>query len=385
MKLKYLLFIVFFSLQSILTQAQIADEIRAFVDSSNFTVNNGRKLMVQELKARDYEKVKEIFEYLEETTKNKDFSAFLYSEVITIQFLIQDWDELLDNMWFFKDRSGRQINAEAPEIMSALYASVVRDIALIESEFEKINIDMESRRLLEIILYFFKNGSEDEIYSEMVKSYQKEYPDSRYEDFLLNFMPSVRIKASIGMSFGSGMIITTEKLAEDFSSNASFNMSFDFNIQRVFTSLYLHGASLGIINSFSIEKGGEIIDFSTEDNFQYIDAGLKGGYFLIRNKRVHLAPFLSISGSSLQSKLYESDTNRDEYKIFNSFTYGGGLHTEIKIVEFNYASAYGQPTNSYLSLKFEPGYNFIAKYKDPYYHGNNPYFIAALVWGFGDF
>ncbi len=97
--------------------------------------------------------------------------------------------------------------------------------------------------------------------------------------------------------------------------------------------------------------------------------------------------FLSISGSFLESTNYDDPDDNDlEYEIFNSFTYGIGLHTEVKVYEFDSNNMYyGGTTNGYFSIKFETGYNKILKFEDKYAVGDTPYFICALVLGFGQF
>jgi hypothetical protein len=67
----------------------------------------------------------------------------------------------------------------------------------------------------------------------------------------------------------------------------------------------------------------DTLNFELNEKFSYLDAGLKGGYFIVRSNRFHLAPYASISGSHLESTKYDDPKDKDlEYEIFNSFTYG---------------------------------------------------------------
>ena len=133
--------------------------------------------------------------------------------------------------------------------------------------------------------------------------------------------------------------------------------------------------------------GIETIDFNKNESFQYLDAGLKCGYFFIRNGRINFSPYFSISASFLESKRYDSEDDNKEYKVFNSFTYGPGIHNEIKLKEFNTSNRYYYYgyEHSYISFKVDAGYNFIAKFKDEYFKGNTPYVMVGLIWGIGDF
>lgn len=129
----------------------------------------------------------------------------------------------------------------------------------------------------------------------------------------------------------------------------------------------------------------DTLDFVEGEKFTYFDGGLKAGYFLIRSKRFHLAPYVSVSGGFLESTKFEYEEDDDlEWEIFNSFTYGGGLHTEILLYEIP-GNEYSTGSPGYFSLKLEAGYNKILKFKDTYAEGDMPYFICALVLGFGRF
>jgi hypothetical protein len=161
----------------------------------------------------------------------------------------------------------------------------------------------------------------------------------------------------------------------------------DFNVDRVFTSLYLNATNLKLKEPFTAISSYDTLDFTLDEKFSYLDGGLKAGYFFIRNHRFHLAPYISISGSFLESMRYDDPDDNDlEYEVFNSFTYGAGLHTEVKLLHFATSNYYYYGgTDSHLSLKLEAGMNKMAKFKDPYAVGEITYITCALVWGFGQF
>ena len=182
------------------------------------------------------------------------------------------------------------------------------------------------------------------------------------------------------------MVFTTGDLASNFSNNASFNMGMDINIHKLFTSLYLHGSILKLQEPFMAVWRTDSLNLMCDEKFSYLDAGLKTGYFIVRNNCFHLAPYASLSGSFLESTKFDDPSDNElEYEVFNSFTYGAGLHTEIKLYEYEYPSFYYGVTKGYLSMKLETGYNKILKFKDVLSTGDTPYFILAIVIGFGQF
>lgn len=365
--------------------AQIENEIKSFVDSTEIIVNNGRKLLLEKISNNEYSKAREIYQYLTNKTQNNSYSAFYYTEDVYINMLVGDWYNLSQIMLDYKNKSKKTLAANTFQIVPLLSENVSLKSDSLLSDCKKSELDIESIKVIEIILHLLKTGSVDSEYNLKLNAFNKEYKPSRYDDLLKYYIPKSRIKGAISWAIGSGMIFTTEKLAINFRPNASINMSMDVNIQRVFTSLYLNGANLKLQRPFDGNTGSEILSFRKDESFHFLDAGLKGGYFLIRSDKFQVAPFLSASGGFLESTRYDSEDDDNEYKIFSSFTYGFGLHTEFKLTDFNTPNYYGYYTHSYISMKFETGYSFITKFNNNNFKGNMPYFNIALVLGMGDF
>ncbi len=97
MKTKILLFLSFlFFIFSESANAQIENEIKSYSDSTVEFVNNGRKLILQSIEKEDYEKTKEIYQYLTEITEGKAYSAFYYFESLNILLITSDWSSFLE-------------------------------------------------------------------------------------------------------------------------------------------------------------------------------------------------------------------------------------------------------------------------------------------------
>jgi hypothetical protein len=367
--------------------SQIGDEIVSYVDSTEILVHKGRKLIVKELGDSNFVKTKEIYNYLTEETKNEHYSAFYYIEDLYINMLVGEWETVNNLMLEHGKYKNKIIYPNSPGIIQKLYELILHNNHAILSSCRNSQIDEQAKMLIAALLQYIKNESSDKEYNEKLVAYKKKYNNQKYESFVKGFMPKKIIKASWNFSMGSGMVFTTDDLSTNFSNNASFNMGMDFNIHKVFTSLYLHGTSLKLQEPFMATSDIDTLNFELNEKFSYLDAGLKTGYFIIRSNHFHLAPYASISGSFLESTKYDDpDENDLEYEIFNSFTYGVGLHTEVKLYEFESNNMYyGGMTNGYLSIKLEAGYNKILKFKDTYAAGDTPYIISALVLGFGQF
>lgn len=368
--------------------SQIGNEIASYVDSTEILVKNGRKLILKELTDSNLIKTKEIYDYLTAETRDEPYSAFYFLEDMYINMLVGDWGTINNLMLEHEKLKNKTVYPNSQEISSKLYELTLSNKQTILSSCELSQIDEQAKMLIAGLFKYLEKESSDKEYNEILVAYKKKYDNQNYESFVNGFMPKKIIKASWNFSFGSGMVFTTGDLAKNFSNNASFNMGMDFNIHKVFTSLYLHGTSLKLQEPFMATSDIDTLNFGLNEKFTYLDAGLKTGYFLVRSNRFHVAPYVSISGSFLESTKYDDPEDNDlEYEIFNSFTYGGGLHTEIKLHEFEYKNMYyyGGKTGGYVSLKFEAGYNKILKFNDKYAIGDTPYIICALVLGFGQF
>jgi hypothetical protein len=339
-------------------------------------VLNGRRLIIKELNDGNITKVKEIYDYLTAQTKDGPYSSFYYVEDFYINMLANDWETTNALMLDYEKNKDRVIYPNSQYLIPKLQDMILKNSQQILSNCNSSQINEQAKRLIDILITFIEREGTDNEYNKKLESYKRDFKNKEYESFEKGFLPAKTIRASWGFSFGSGMIFTTDDLSKNFANNASFNMAMDINIGKVFTSLYMHATSLKLKEPFIAVSEVDTLDFKVDDKFPYIDAGIKGGYFIIRNDRFHLAPYVSISGSNLESNKYKSSEDNDlEYKIFDSFTYGAGIHTEIKLHEYSYPNMYYgyHYTQGYFSLKLEAGYNKILKFNDHYAKGDTPY------------
>jgi hypothetical protein len=375
---------ILFSINSF---SQIGDEIVSYVDSTEMLVHKGRKMMLNELSSNNLTRTKEIYEYLSDATMNEYHSAFYYLEDIYINMLAGDWESVEKFMLEYEKYKDKIIYPNSQVLVKKLYDMILINGQAILSDCRSSGMDEQAKMLIEVLLVYIETESWDEEYNDKLLAYKRKFNNQKYKSFENGFMPGKIMKYSWNFSFGSGMVFTTNELSSNFSNNASYNMGMDFNIHKVFTSVYIHGANLKLQEPFMVYSGIDTLKFELNENFSYLDAGLKTGYFVLRNNRFNVAPYVSISGSFLESTKYDDPEDSDlEYEIFNSFTYGAGLHTEVKVYGFESRNSYYSGySNGYLSIKLETGYNRILKFKDTHAIGNTPYFICALVVGFGQF
>ena len=366
--------------------AQIENEIRNYVDTTEKLVNNGRRLMGQALADQNLRKVQEIYYYLGSVTENSRYSAFSYTEHLYLCMIISDWERwaaLAENISTFRQKI---LYPEKYSILDLLQEEVVRIAESGSGTGNRVVPDLETNELIDLYLHLLGNDFNEE-YNRRLKQFRSKYPESRYNDFLASYMPGKYMKGSWTWMLGAAYISPLSAYRETFSPSPVFSMSMDFNIGRVFTSLFINAGKQELLTPFTATTSTDIFDFTPGEKFSYFDGGIMAGYFLVRGDRVNLAPYISLGGGTLESDRFAYEDDKYEIEVFNTFIYGAGVHAEIKLFSFDMNNPYGYGTvgNSFISLKVEGGYNALSSFRIPQFEGNAAYIKAGLVWGIGDF
>jgi hypothetical protein len=373
---------------SINLSAQIENEIRAFVDSSEVMISNGRRLLVKKLVYGDLIKANEIYSYLVLVPDGTDIRAFSYTEDLYINLLLHNYPVWIDKAMSYSNISQNYNNEQDDNITSCLYDLIIQRNKELSTDIGNADITQEEKELLKIFLSLVTMDLPEEIFDYQIEDFKKKYPDSKFNDFLKNYMPKSQGKSSTAYGMGASGIFLTGELGKSFSNNAVFNLNWDINISKLYASLYFQVGGLQVKRPFYTTSSIDTLNFENGESFDYFEGGLLFGYFLVRNKWLHIAPYTGILGTSLMSNVFPDPEDDDfELKAINAFTVGLGLKTEFKLYEYEmrnfYGNEYGQP--AYFSLKLEGGYNIITKQEIDIFEGNIAYVKAAIMWGFGRF
>lgn len=373
---------------SINLSAQIENEIRAFVDSSEVMISNGRRLLLKKLVDGDLIKANEIYSFLVLVPEGNDIRAFSYTEDLYINLLFHNYPIWVDKAINYSNISHRYNNEQDDNITSSLYDLIIQRNKELSSDIGKAEITQEEKELLKIFLSLVTMDLPEEIFEYQIEDFKKRYPDSKFMDFLINYLPKPKGTLSTAYGMGASGIFPTGELGKSFSSDAVFNLNWDFNISKVYASLYFQVGGLQVKRPFYTTSSIDTLNFEEGETFDYFEGGLLIGYFLVRNKSIHIAPYTGLLGTSLMSNRFPDPQDNDyELNIINAFTVGLGLKTEFKLYDYEmrnfYGNEYGQP--AYFSLKLEGGYNIVTKQEFEIFEGNIVFIKAAIMWGFGRF
>jgi hypothetical protein len=373
-------------------QAQLIDEIRTFVDSTELIMNNGRRMLYQSLATGDKDKADDLHNFLKEQALAKHCFAFNYNESLYICLLLNDWDAWLDNARNYKTivtlSSCYQYNED---YVQRLYGLVIRNMESIQKKLDSHEMTTDERDLMQLYLHLLKVDKPDDLYSSLYKSFKRNHKYSAYIGFIEGYMPRALTKAAFAMSVGPTTITPTGNLNNFFNPGVLFNMSMDVNLNKIYSGFHVSGGALKLKQPVSFFNSNGIIEqeFKQGESFSFFTAGIYAGYFLVRNERWQLAPYINIGGSTLESSLYTSYDKEPEYQIFDSFNFGPGFHTEFRIAEFTldpyYGALPGMETSSYISFKMDIGYDIVTNNKNIDFKGNFPYVRFGLVWGIGNY
>lgn len=366
--------------------AQVANEINSYADGTEAQVIKGRKLLIQMLTQKEDHKANEVYQYLSSLKAENQMAAFNYTENIYANLLLGNWPALISCMQECEQKNSRYPYPTNDHLAEVLYDRLlpVTDSLLLESQ--KSGLDTESQKVVALLLYQLKNGTPDDKYDRMYRSYKRAFRQSEYSNFVNNYLPAATIKGSVSLGGGPGAIFPTGRLGEKFSPTLKSCFSLDFSIHKAFVSIYITGAGFNLKEPLLALSATDSLFFSTEDTFSYFEGGMKAGYFLVRNNRLQVAPYFNISATNLESNLFKEEEDDDrELGVMNSLTFGPGVHTALKLYQYDQKDMRGFPNMFYFALKMDAGYNMAAKYEQKYFKGNTPGFMVGIVYGIGHF
>lgn len=392
MKKKHVFAILFVFAFSITAKAQIENEIKNYVDSTEILLNNGRKFLSKSIQDGNLKKSQEVFHYLMMKGEERNCWSFSYKEQLLLNIAFKDVSATLRLIENYSDESVYLCYRNMEPVEDAVYAEFRKNKPRLENLKTSDALEGDDRAILGILFYILENDTQSEQYNVLISDFKKKYPQSKYNKFVKNYLPTPKTKSSISYFLGSKFNFFSGNLSKYFNNSPTVAFSMDFCISKLYISMYMEGANLKILRPVTLtNKTGESHDFEAGDWFNKMDIGFKTGYYLIRNKHIHIAPYATLlAGGFMESTLYttESDSNK-EFSIYDSFTPGLGVNFEYKLGGYKSKTAapymYGFENLGYFSLKLDAGFVTIPGFKYLPAKGDAAYITLGLVWGIGEF
>jgi hypothetical protein len=333
----------------------------------------------------NFEKVKEIKDYLLENYASNENNVFYPSEYYLILFLVNDYDELLSAVdhpvmgirypnWktgFFYD-----------DLWQNLIEETRNNVNDIEEQLKKADLSDVDRDFLTLLLKYLVRGSK-ETYPEITQDsinvwangFLKKYPESNYTDMVKKSIKFELVPSDWGFSFSffSGYGLFTKDVKNYIKNNVPVGVGFDVCYKRF--ALYLRDYigfthlkkdlpySLGVW-----EKGSSA---------QVMIPEVSLGYYVKEGKHYKVAPFAGIAYTGIIPVEVDEDKNPDLSEADRgATTFSVGVNLDV-IPFVNLKS--NKPESGYVYLKIRYAYgmtSFGQKYQG--FEGNIHYITVGI-------
>ena len=226
MKRILLFFALFIAIPSF---AQIEEEIMQ--SSKSAKIAQGRDYLVEKFLDRDYDKVKEIKDYLL-SLEGDDYVALTPYELWHILAWTKEFDALTENLRHFDSvyyhSFDNKIFPERDLLLRKLYLNGCEDEHLIRFNLQEAQLQLEDEAAVSLTLDWLlqKSVDEQDELNEKSTRFLKDYPNSDYEWFVRHFVREVYVEKNWG--WGMGLDICTAFSSEIIRKpSAGFGISFD--------------------------------------------------------------------------------------------------------------------------------------------------------------
>lgn len=341
---RYILLIVVLFATAFSSFAQIEDEIQ---QSKKEKIAKGRAYLLEKFIERDYDKVKEIKDYLM-TLEDDYYIALWPSELCHILQWTKEYGELtsllrgMDSAYFSASDHAKYNNKVLPEyddLYKQLYLRGLEDKHLLQFGLQEADLNSEDRALLTMLLDWMfvkkhylvrdiQNDPDQGRVNEMATRFLSDYPNSDYEWFVRNVIRKQYVENDWGWGIGLDICggFLTGSLKDKFLPIFGFGISMDVLYKKFLLNL---GYDI-IISDTKIDQpySGGIYPAGSRDNVMNFYADL--GYRIVDNRAISLAPFVGIGGAWDTYGYGQYDKpNLSELDKFYT-TYQAGLIFDIK-------------------------------------------------------
>ena len=295
---RYLLLIVVLFATAFSSFAQIEDEIQ---QSKKEKIAKGRAYLLEKFIERDYEKVREIKDYLMEMDDD-NYVALTPFEQWHILLWTKEYDALTetlrhsDSVYFASYE--KKVFPEQDDLMRRLYYRSAEDEHLLRFSLNEAQLPEEDRAFLTLFLDWLvrsENNDNQDNWNAEADKFLAGYPNSEYEWFVRHWIRKQYVENDWGWGMGLDVCggFLTGSLKDKFLPIFGFGISFDVLYKKFLLNL---GYDI-IISDTKIDQpySGGIYPAGSRDNVMNFYADL--GYRIVDNRAISVIPFVGIGGA----------------------------------------------------------------------------------------
>ena len=352
--MKKLLFLILISLSVFHSSAQtdsLQTQILNYTDSTSEIIIKGRGLLADKFMEGDYQKVKEIKEFLMAKVPQENYVVFNPLEYWTILYWTQQYDELLASMALqdslnnspnrryqhFNDlRFEKKITPPKDLLGEKLVKRSTDSILQLYTFIDHSTLIREDKDFLKLRIQYITSmsnytpGKTDSL-NVTADQFLNSYPNSHYNQFIrqnirYEFVPS---KWAFVFEFFSGYGILNEELKNTFTNPVPIGIAFDVYYKNV--ALFLRNYIGFSKTKTDIPYNNGIWEREKQARVYLPEASL--GYVVMDNKIAKLTPFAGFAGTAFLPTENDIQENKALKKAGLNFTntYTAGINLDIKL------------------------------------------------------
>ena len=358
--------------------AQIEKEID---QSKSEQIHKGREYLLEKFLDRDYDKVKEIKDYLL-GLETDDYKALALFELWHILFWTQEFDALTESFRqidsAFAANQEKTVIPPRDQLREQLYRRGIEDEHLLRFNLQEAHLPAEDEAFLNLYLdWDLKQLTPENIEkcNELADAFLAQYPNSDYEWFVRHMIRKVYVDKNWG--WGLGFDLCSGFSTGTFSRPiGGLGLSLDL-FYRKFDFMLGYEVVFGktvVDVPYSINSVPEIYPKGSHSNTIVWYANL--AYPVLEKKRLRLAPFVGIGGVSdsyPDDKVPGSDLkNQGEHRWTGNaglcLDIKGSIGYEVGMTRFKYMFSMTLPNAPISTMHtFSVGWTYILRGKERVY------------------
>lgn len=358
--------------------AQIEKEID---QSKSEQIRKGREYLLEKFLDRDYDKVKEIKDYLL-GLETDDYKALALFELWHILFWTQEFDALTESFRqidsAFAANQEKTVIPPLDQLRGQLYRRGVEDEHLLRFNLQEAQLPAEDEAFLNLYLdWDLKQLTPENIEkcNELADAFLAQYPNSDYEWFVRHMIRKVYVDKDWGWGMGFDLCsgLSTGKFSRPI---AGLGLSLDL-FYRKFDFMLGYEVVFGktvVDVPYSINSVPEIYPKGSRSNTVVWYATI--AYPVLEKKRLCLAPFVGVGGvadSYPDDKVPGSDLkNQGEHRWTGNaglcLDIKGSIGYEVGMARFKYMFSMTLPNAPISTMHtFSVGWTYILRGKERVY------------------
>ena len=309
MKKTLLCFIILVNCFSFSSNAQIKSEIRNYSDSTAYWIENGKKILLNSLYNGDFDKVGELYDYLEKSYGNGPYEVFSFQDALilnmfmgrwdTVQFFLLQFDEynkvdLFYNSNYYYSLQHLDYDNDFTTSGMKLIPVAIGEVDFLRTSCIQSDIDQEAKHALELLFTYLKYRQLTMLYYTKLDEFYRYYPDTPYRDFLNGFLARPQIDLDGNWGFGGTTMFPKGDMSNWIDNPGIYpTLYISITLHRLYVGGYFGGGAMALQKQLAISCPFQMT-FDPGYEFSFTSAALNLGYMMVKKHRMQLTPYASI-------------------------------------------------------------------------------------------